>query len=264
MTRHAERGEDEVLPEGAAGDHGIYVYGVLAASTEMPDDLESVGDDNTPVRLVSHGDIAAVVSEVYLTRPLGTPEDLLAHERVLDAFAASTTVLPMRFGGVVNSVDAVTDELLAPHLDHFKEVLAELDGMVQFSVRGRYVDDAHLREIVNEENEVSELRDALQEVPEDAGYEERLKLGELVSEAVVRKRAADADRLVTALSSSVVATAPREVAGDDDAFDVAFLVERGVRDQFEHDLDDLGDQWSGRISLRLVGPLALYDFVPKE
>jgi gas vesicle protein GvpL/GvpF len=264
MTTHAERGQDAALPEGAAGDHGVYVYGVLASSTEVPEALESVGDDDTPVRLVTHGDIAAVVSDVYLTRALGTPQDLLAHERVLDAIAADTTVLPMRFGGVVTSEEAVTDELLAPHHDHFKEVLAELDGMVQFSVRGRYVDNAHLREILEEDREVRQLRDALQEVPEDAGYEERLRLGELVSEAVVRKRAADAEELIAALSSSTVATAQHEVAGEDDAFDVAFLVEHGMRDQFEHALDDLGDEWSGRISLRLTGPLAPYDFVPKE
>jgi hypothetical protein len=263
MTTQAERGRDAhaAPPEST---HGIYVYGVLASSYSLPDDLASVGDDETPVRLVSHGDLAAAISEVYLNRPLGTPDDLRCHEAVVDTIAAETTVLPMRFGAVVNSVDAVVEELLAENHELFEAALAELDGMVQFTVRGSYLDSAHIREIVAEQPEIRQLRDSLQGVPPDAGYNERLRLGELVSNAVVAKRGADADLLIEAVSPYVAATAAREVGGEDDACDVAMLVARERRDEFERALDGLAEEWGGRIRLRLVGPLAPYDFLPEE
>ncbi|TDD48148.1 GvpL/GvpF family gas vesicle protein [Saccharopolyspora elongata] len=263
MTTQAERDRnaDAAPPEST---HGIYVYGILGSSYALPDDLASIGDDETPVRLVSHEGLAAAISEVNLNRPLGTPDDLRSHEEVLDTIAAERTVLPMRFGAVVSSVDAVVDELLAQHHELFEAALAELDGTVQFTVGGRYLDSAHIREVVAEQPEVRELRESLQGVPPEAGYDERLRLGEMVSNAVVAKREADANQLIEAMSPYVAGTAVHEVGGEDDAFDVAMLVERGRRDDFENALDGLGEQWSGRIQLRLVGPLAPYDFLPER
>ncbi|GAA0504019.1 gas vesicle protein [Saccharopolyspora subtropica] len=262
MTTHAERGE-EVLAEAPVGDRGVYVYGVIREPGELPGDLGAVGDEDAAVRLVSHEGLAALVSDIHLTRPLGTPDDLFAHERVLDTVAEHTTVLPMRFGGVVAGEDAVTGELLAPNREFFESTLDELEGTVQFVLRGRYVDSAHLREIVTEEPEVGALRERLRNLPEDAGYDERLRLGEVVSAAVAAKRQADAAHLADAVSSAVVATAPHEVVGEEEALDVACLVERERQDQFEHVVDELAEHWRGRIQLRQVGPLAPYDFVPE-
>lgn len=263
MTTHAQRGQGAAaIPE--EGTRGFYVYGILRSSGGIPGDLASVGDEETPVRSASHGDLAAAISELHLNRPLGTRDDLLAHEHVLDAIATETTVLPLRFGAVVNSVDAVVDELLAPNTESFEAVLSQLDGTVQFAVRGRYLDAAHIREVIAEHPEIKELRESLRGVSPDAGYDERLKLGEMVCNAVAEKRALDVQQLVDAVSESVLATAERDVGGEDDAFDVAMLVERERREEFEASVDALGDQWSGRIQLRMVGPLAPYDFLPEE
>ena len=101
----------------AEDGRACYVYGVVPGdrSDDAVRDLGGVGDPDAAVTLVRHGDQAAVVSEVPLDKPLGTPEDLRAHARVLDALAAqSSPVLPFRFGTVVRDTTAVTDELLAP------------------------------------------------------------------------------------------------------------------------------------------------------
>lgn len=243
--------------------HGIYVYGIVDRPITLPSEVPVVGDDEVKLELVSHGGLTALVSELNITRPLGTREDLLAHERVVDSVAAATTILPMRFGGVVADVDAVREELLAENVEHFAAVLAELDGLVQFSVRGRYEDSAHLREIVSESEEIRELREALQGLPEDSGYAERVRLGELVTSAVEAKRESDARALGEALKPHVVATSVREVGGQDDALSVALLVDRDHRAEFERALEQLGTEWDGRIRLRLTGPLAPYDFLPQ-
>ncbi|MEU6263007.1 GvpL/GvpF family gas vesicle protein [Saccharopolyspora shandongensis] len=263
MATRAERGDQVQLGQEDDVDRGVYVYGIVGHRKKLPDDLPSVGDGKEEVDLASYGKLSALVSEVQLARPLGTREDLLAHERVLDTLAAEATVIPMRFGSVVRTREAVVDELLAPHQGHFEEMLAELAGLVQFTVRGRYANDAHLREIVSEEPEIQELRAALQGLPEDAGYAERLRLGELVNNAVVRKREVDTEKLISLLQKSSAASAAHAVAGEDDAMHVAFLVDREAVAQFEQAVDDLGRQWDGRVNLRLIGPLAPYDFLPE-
>lgn len=85
-------------------------------SAELPTDTAGVaGPSSSRVSLIVHDAIAAVVGEVSVDRALGTPEDLRAHARVPDELAASTTVLPFRFGAVLRDGQAVSDELLVGH-----------------------------------------------------------------------------------------------------------------------------------------------------
>src|SRR2546423_4480141 len=74
-----------------------YVYGLVAAETEVPPDLTGLGPSGQ-VSTIKHGQVAAVVSDVPTDRPLGTRDDLMAHEAVVDTLAAVSTVIPMRFG----------------------------------------------------------------------------------------------------------------------------------------------------------------------
>ena len=85
----------------AQAETGVYVYGVLPGDTELPRQATGVGDPPSPVRLVKFRDIAALVSDVDVAQPLGTSQDLLAHQDLLDASAAEVAVLPMKFGAVV-------------------------------------------------------------------------------------------------------------------------------------------------------------------
>jgi hypothetical protein len=248
-------------PEGQIGETAVYyVYGIVSADTELPEGLS--GTDGGEVRLVRHGDLAAVVSELLPDGPLGTRDDLLAHERVVESLAAETTVLPLRFGAVVRTADAVVDELLAPHYAWFADALADLVGRAEFVVVGTYVQDTVLREVLAEEPEAMALRDSIRQLPEDAAYYERVRLGELIAHALEGKREKDNAAVAQALAPHAVAVAPRLPTGDDTAADAAFLVEAAQRRKFERAVDDLGRRWEGRVRLRLLGPLAPYDFVP--
>ncbi|MFC5753076.1 GvpL/GvpF family gas vesicle protein [Actinomadura rugatobispora] len=256
MTAHPEA----EAREGRAGGEAVYVYAIVPGDTEVPEGLS--GTDGAGLSLVRHGDLAAVVSEVVTGRPFGAREDLLAHERVVETLAGETTVLPLRFGAVVRSADAVTDELVAPHHDWFANVLADFAGRAEFIVVGTYVQDAVLREVLMEDPEAMRLRESVRRKPEDAGYYERVRLGELIVQGLEAKRQADGAALVEAIAPHAVAVTPRRPAGDEAAADVAFLVAEAERERFEQAVDDLGRRWAGRVRLRVIGPLAPYDFVP--
>lgn len=95
---------------------GIYVYGILPADVELTSDMPGVGDPPGRVRVIRRGGLAALVSEVALSGRLGSPADLTAHQQILDACAAELPVLPLRFGAVLASEDAVAGELLEAHM----------------------------------------------------------------------------------------------------------------------------------------------------
>jgi len=243
---------------------GSYIYGIIPAGVRIPEGLDPIptAEDGGGLGLVTHGDLAAVVSDVATDRALGTRKDLLAHEAVLNAIAQETSVLPMRFGAVVKDDDAVADELLAPHQDYFVRALEQLRGHTEFRLRGDYDQDVILRRIVESDPQIQRLREAIAGVDEDASYYDRIKLGEAISHAVDRLRAEDAQATVDALVSHVVAHEVKEVGGENGAVHVAFLVHVDHRADFEAAVDDLGAAWAGRVELRLIGPTAAFDFLP--
>jgi hypothetical protein len=59
-------------------------------------------------------------------------------------------VLPLRFGTILTSEDAVAKELLAAHHDEFTAALDQLEGRIEFRVKGRYVKDAVLGEVLSQ------------------------------------------------------------------------------------------------------------------
>jgi Gas vesicle synthesis protein GvpL/GvpF len=63
-----------------------YVYGVVSADAALPEELRGLGPSGRVV-LATHGRVGAVVGDVPLDRPLGTRDDLTAHESVVDSVA---------------------------------------------------------------------------------------------------------------------------------------------------------------------------------
>jgi hypothetical protein len=238
-----------------------YVYGLVRSDTKLPSNLSGLGPSGQ-VSTIVHDRVAAIVSDVPTDRPLGTRDDLIAHERVLDTVAERTAVLPMRFPAVVEET-GVVEELLAPYEDHFVEVLKRLDGLVQFTLKGRYVQDAALREIAESDEEIMELRERVRDVPEDASYYDRIRLGELVVGAMEQRRDEEGSQVLERLRPFAADIAPRRLAQPDEVVNASFLVERDRADEFDDAVEEVGEELEGRVQFRLVGPLAPYDFVPE-
>jgi len=248
-----------VNPEQA--ERPTYVYGLITADTDLPDGLTGLGPSGQ-VATIAHGRVAAVVSDVPLDRPLGVRGDLVAHETVLDTLAAQGAVVPMRFPAVVEE-HAVVDELLAPNEDHFAQLLESLEGRAQFTLTGRYEQDAVLREVLEGDEEIRALREKVRELPEDASYYDRVRLGELIVRELEQRRETEGASIVERLEPLAVATVTNQLASPEDVVNVAFLVERDRQEEFENAVEAIGEELVGRVRLRLLGPVAPYDFIPE-
>ncbi|WP_280501112.1 GvpL/GvpF family gas vesicle protein [Nocardia farcinica] len=243
------------------GPTAVYVYGIVPGDVVPEEHARGVGDPPCEVRVVRHGEVAALVSEVPVERPLGTPDDLTAHARLLDGSAAVAPVLPLRFGAVLTDADAVAKELLASHEQTLRAALAELEGRAQFVVKGRYVEQAILRELLDSDPQARRLREAIRDAPEDATRNERIALGELINAAIEQRRAEDTDRVVAALHALDPLVNPRPPTHEEDAAHVAVLIDLARQEELEQALAELARDWQGRVDLSLLGPMAAYDFV---
>jgi hypothetical protein len=244
-----------------AAHKGCYVYGIVNADVEVLPQARGVGDPPVPVEVVSDGVVGALVSDVDVDEPLGRPEDLLAHERLLDAVVVEAPVLPLRFGALMTDREAVVKELLVPHDDEFADALGELAGRAQYVTRARYVEQTLLAELLAENATAADLAEQLRGRSAEETLDLRQQLGEIVNREVEARREVDTGSLIDALADVTVASAVRPPTHEEDAAHVAFLVDTSREREFLDAVDAVARDWEGRAQVRLLGPMAPYDFV---
>src|SRR5436305_8932530 len=116
---------------------GVYVYGVMSSSQGEPVGVRGVA--GADVRAVGQDGLLALTSS--LAEPTLTPADVRAHWRVLERAFSHATVLPIRFGTVLESDAEVRDRLLQSNGARLSQLLRDMAGLVQLNVRGRYEEE---------------------------------------------------------------------------------------------------------------------------
>jgi hypothetical protein len=245
-------------PTQAEDSGSLYVYGIVDEDVEIPD-VTGVGGG--PVTSTSSGGYAALVSEVADPEAIGTPENLVAHGTVLDRVAAEASVLPMTFGTIVPNEDTLKEEVLAPRIELYEENMQRVRDAVQFFLRACFVPDVVLAELVSEDSEIASLREAISGTSEDETREERIRLGQLVVEGLQRKAEAETPQILDTLTPLAKEIVERERGQAEDVIELAALVERSAQARFEDAAEELARKAAGRITFRLMGPQAPYDFV---
>jgi hypothetical protein len=242
----------------AATVEPAYVYGVFSADKPTP---TGAGIGGAPLQQVVSDGLAALVSYLDDDELVLGREEMTTHARVLEEALAFGTVLPMRFGVVMEGEPAVKERLLDAHRDELTRQLDDLAGKVELRLRATYEEEALMREVVGEDREIAMLRNSLRGLSEDATYYERLRLGELVAAAVERRRAADATAILDALAPLALDTRVAEGSHERMAFSGSFLVERERMPEFDAAVNALAEAEAGRTRLKYTGPLPPHSFV---
>ncbi|MFF4269369.1 GvpL/GvpF family gas vesicle protein [Streptomyces sp. NPDC001536] len=234
-----------------------YVYGIIDGSgPSLPADLTGVGDPPRPVRVLTGGELGAVVSDA----PEGLRpkrKDLLAHQNVLAEAGSGGCVLPMRFGSVAPDDETVVS-VLGERAEHYKERLRALNGRVEYNVKATHDEEAVLHRVMAENPELRALTEANRQAG-GGSYEDKLRLGEMVVAAVKAREAEDAAEVQHELEASAKAVS----AGPESTgwlANVSFLVERDEAEAFLAAVEQVRKA-RPHLELRVNGPLPPYSFV---
>ncbi|WP_320778579.1 GvpL/GvpF family gas vesicle protein [Streptomyces sp. CRN 30] len=234
-----------------------YVYGITAAAhPALPEGLAGVGDPPRTVRVLTEGELAAVVSDApERLRP--KRKDLLAHQNVLAEAGTGGCVLPMRFGSVALDEKSVT-AVLAERADHYKERLRALDGRVEYNIKANHVEEAVLHHVMAENAEIRALAEANRQAG-GGSYESKIQLGELVAAAVQAREAEDGTALQHLLDSEAdaVSVGPESTGW---LANVSYLVERDRAEDFLAAVERARQELP-HLEVRVNGPLPPYSFV---
>ena len=239
----------------------LYVYGVVPAAGR--DTVSVAGVEGEPVYAVAHEGLAALASPVY-GDALRVAREVRAHLRVLQDVAEETTVLPVRFGTVLDGEAEVRERLLEPNAERLEALITRLSGCVQMSVKGEYDEPALVAELVAASPPLAKLAALVRNLPAPAGYYDRIRLGQAIADAVGARREADTARAQDLLADAAVEIRIEDPTSAFQAFNLSCLVERKRQAAFTHAVQRLGEEHGELVAIRYVGPLPAYSFTDSE
>jgi len=182
--------------------------------------------------------------------------DLKAHAALLNALTEEQTVLPFRFGVVFPDEQSVISRLLQPAHGRLSELLDQLGGAIELTLRASYVEQQVLQEVVAENPRLVSSSGR-----RGRNYQARVDLGQRVARAIEAKQDHDAKRLLAALRPVLRSVRFNRPTKELMLLNASLLVDRSDLQQFDRALAKIHEAQQGRIELDCVGPLPPFSFV---
>jgi len=240
---------------------GKYIYCIIGTKQERnfgPIGICGRGDE---VLTIGYDDLSMVVSNHPMTKFVVNRENMLAHEKVIEEVMKEfDSVLPVRFGTIASNADEIRN-LLDRRYREFKNLLRDMDHKVELGVKGIWKNmDVTFKEIIKENKEIKKAKEKIQN-DTDKKIQEKIEVGKMVEQALVKKKEKEAEKIVDALRKIVFDCKLSKTIGDEMFMNAAFLVDKGREKEFDNIMDDLSEKYKDKIKFLYAGPLPVFNFV---
>ncbi len=254
MSREVEQPPLEPAPEGK------YVYCIIETSEPRSFGPMGIGARGDDVYTVRHKGLAAVVSNTPLVVYDPTRENVFAHEQVNETVMREFTVLPMAFGALFRTEDDIV-ELIRGTYDALRDVLAKMEGKVEFGLKVNWDRDKVTLELEEKDDEIRHLKEQITSRTTGSTYFARMQLGRLIETALTDQADAYIREVYSQLRDVAVASRANKPIGDRMIMNAAFLIERDREAEFDQKVKEIASKYEGKLSFKYTGPWPPYNFV---
>ena len=254
MSREAEQAPVESVPEGK------YVYCIIETSEPRSFGPMGIGGRGDEVYTINHKGLAAVVSNTPLVVYDPTRENVFAHEQVNETVMRDFTVLPMAFGALFRTDDDII-ELIRGTYDALRDVLAKMEGKVEFGLKVNWDRDKVTAELEQKDDEIRHLKEQITSKATGSTYFARMQLGRLIETALTDQADSYIREVYSLLRDTAVASRANKPIGDRMIMNAAFLIERDRETEFDQKVKEIATKYEGKLSFKYTGPWPPYNFV---
>lgn len=240
---------------------GKYLYCVIRCSEPRQFVNLGIGERGDVVHTVHYRDLAVVASDSPVVRYEARRRNMMAHTVVLEEAMQEFTILPVRFGTVAPTLEAIEERLLKPRYDELVRLLDEMEGRVELGVKAFWYEEVIFSEVVEENPPIRRLRDSLMGRTPEETYYERIRLGEMIESAMDRKRDEDAGNILARLEPIAEKTRTNNIIMDRMVLNAAFLVDQQREPEFDRAIQQLDEEMGRRLMFKYVGSVPPYNFV---
>jgi hypothetical protein len=240
---------------------GKYIYCVIPSGEKRDFGLSSIGDGKEKIETIPYKELGAVTSELAEEALSPTRENSLAHEEVLLRVMKDYSPLPFEFGTIAPSEKAVS-EMLAKNYPVFERALRNIKGKIEIDVRAFWRDMKTIfKEIVDEHWAIARFKKEIQARPFSETQADRVRIGMMVARALEVKKKREGERIFGDLKKFTQESKALPIVGDPVITNIAFLLKREKKEEFDKRLDEIASHYEGRVDFRYAGPLPCYNFV---
>ncbi|HEX8843336.1 MAG TPA: GvpL/GvpF family gas vesicle protein [Pyrinomonadaceae bacterium] len=239
---------------------GKYVYCIIEAAEPRSFGPMGIGGRGDEVYTVQHKGLAAVVSNTPIVVYDPTRENVFAHEQVNETVMREFTVLPMAFGALFRTEEDII-ELMRGTYDALRDVLAKMEGKVEFGLKVNWDRDRVIAELEEENEEIRHLKEQITSRTTGSTYFARMQLGRLVETALTDQADAYIREVYSVLRDTAVASRANKPIGDKMIMNAAFLIEREREAEFDQKVKEIAVKYEGKLSFKYTGPWPPYNFV---
>lgn len=244
-------------------NEGKYLYAIIKTSAPQEFATPGIGGRGDKVYATPHNGLAAVVSSSPIVKYPVSRDNMMAHQRVLEEAMKRFPLLPVRYCTIAEDEEQIKEKLLEARAREFKDLLEKMKGKVELGVRAFWTNlEKIFAEIVSENEEIAQLkREVEEEKSEQKVYAGKIKIGEIVKQALEEKKKREAQTLLGSLR--VLAEDFREngVLGDRNILNASFLVREEKEEEFDQKVNGFQQELGERTKLNYFGPIPPCNFV---
>lgn len=242
-------------------DQGQYLYAIIACPHAREFSTRGIGERGDLVYTINHKSLAAVVSDSPLIEYDSSRRNMMAHALVLEEVMETFALLPVRFGTMAPNAEAIEKQLLETRHDEFTQLLGQMDNRIELGLKAFWYEGAAVEEVVQENQTIRQMHDALKGRSPDETYYERIRLGEAVEKALNQKRARDEELILSRIRPHVYKTRSNKIISERMVVNAAFLLDAAKEPDVDAAVQALDDEFGERLMFKYVGPVPPYNFV---
>lgn len=237
----------------------LYLYGLVEQPLSQELAAGAVCGEGA-IRSEPVGSWFGLVSDTAETEILQKRRHMLAHAKALEEAMGLATVLPARFGTVVERLELL-EAALRPQSRWVEDAFGRVAGKAEYGVRIAWSREEAMRELVAAHPTLARRFEAIKHKPAAATHFERIEIGREVGALMEAARAEEERRLVEALQGAFSEIRVQPYEEDVQVLKAELLLPVSAEAALFARLEAIEQERPGRLAVRCVGPSPAYNFV---
>ena len=168
-------------------------------------------------------------------------------------------ILPVRFATIAEDEAKVRRILEAEH-DSFTSLLDKVSDKIELGLKAVFTDSVYGR-ILAKHDGIRTLKQKIAVRPAEQTHYERLRVGQMVEEALQAEKQHVADDVLNLLSPLAAEVKTNDTYGELMILNAAFFVPKCREADFDRAVQELGDKYAESVKFKYVGTMPPFNFV---
>lgn len=248
--------QQEIVKEGK------YIYGIIRHKGDIDFGNIGIGKRSDLVYGISYKDISAIVSNSPVIQYEARRVNMTTHEKVLEEVMKKFAVLPVRFSTISEHENAEgIIKILENEYNKFDDLLTKMEGKKELGLKAVANEQAIFNSILEKYETIKKLKEKLINLPPEKTHYQRMKIGEMVAEALKTEKEFYREIILNALKPIAEEVKINDNYGELMILNAAFLINNSVESDFDKVVNELDEKFGALMNFKYVGTLPPYNFV---